>query len=325
MVIDKVNKGTGTTTLKSSTSKQGSSAFWAHATANPATATTIGVTGRSDASRYGVGVQGTAPGAGSATGVLGVVENTLLFQPVLSGVHGVANTGYGVIGESNSGQGVFGIANAASGSNAIGVYGQSQSTGGQGVYGYALYGIGVLCGVGYASAKPLVAQGATGQSANLQEWQNNAGTALSVVSSVGHLGLGMSAPAHLIHLNGGAYCDGTGAWIAGSSVRWKENIAPLTDGMKTLKQLHPVSYNRKETPGKTTMGFIAEEVGKVLPTVVDWDRYEAGYAEGYDHLAILALAVEAIKELNQKLQTENSTLRARIDALEREFVLAKPA
>ena len=86
----------------------------------------------------------------------------------------------------------------------------------------------------------------------------------------------------------------------------------MTDGVETIKQLHPVSYNRKETPGKTTMGFIAEEVGKVLPTVVDWDPKEAGYAEGYDHLAILALTVQAIKEL----KAENESLRDEIISLQ---------
>jgi hypothetical protein len=85
--------------------------------------------------------------------------------------------------------------------------------------------------------------------------------------------------------------------------------------VETLKQLHPVSYNYKKTPGKRTMGFIAEEVGKVLPTVVDWDEKEEGYAEGYDQTAILALTVQAVKELEK----ENNTLRERIEVLERKL------
>jgi len=59
------------------------------------------------------------------------------------------------------------------------------------------------------------------------------------------------------------------------------------------------------------MGFIAEEVGKVLPTIVDWDRAEPGYAEGYDHLAILALAVQAIKTLSAQVEQ----LRAEVTGL----------
>ncbi len=66
-----------------------------------------------------------------------------------------------------------------------------------------------------------------------------------------------------------------------------------------LNHLNPVSYNRKETPHKKTMGFIAEEVGKVPPSTVDWDRNSPGYAEGYDHLAILDLTVQAIKTFSR--------------------------
>jgi hypothetical protein len=55
---------------------------------------------------------------------------------------------------------------------------------------------------------------------------------------------------------------------------------------------------------------------------VDWDQTEAGYAEGYDHLAILALTVEAVKELaaqNRKLELQNQIMRERIGNLERKL------
>lgn len=123
----------------------------------------------------------------------------------------------------------------------------------------------------------------------------------------------MTAPIGLAvpPLSGGAYSDGS-TWNPSSSVRWKENIEPFTDGVDMLKQLHPVSYNYKKTPAKRTMGFIAEELGKVLPSIVDWDKAEPGYAEGYDHIAILALAVQAMKEQ----QTQIQRLLERIASLE---------
>jgi hypothetical protein len=133
----------------------------------------------------------------------------------------------------------------------------------------------------------------------------------------GNVGIGTNSPSHLIELSGGAYSDGS-TWNNASSVRWKENIEPLTDGVTALKQLHPVAYNYKRTPEKRTMGFIAEEIGKVLPSVVDWDKAEAGYAEGYDHVAILALAVQAIKEQQSKIQ-QLEKLQERIAALERKM------
>jgi hypothetical protein len=146
------------------------------------------------------------------------------------------------------------------------------------------------------------------------------------ITNTGQVGIGTTSPTHLIQLAGGAYSDGS-TWNPSSSVRWKENIQPLTDGVNTLKQLHPVAYNYKKTPAKRTMGFIAEEVGKVLPSVVDWDKAEPNYAEGYDQTAILALTVEAVKEQqrtieklttqNQELVIQNQALNARIEALEK--------
>jgi hypothetical protein len=45
-----------------------------------------------------------------------------------------------------------------------------------------------------ATSKPIIAQAASGQSVNLQEWQNSSGSALSVVDKSGNLGIGTSAP-----------------------------------------------------------------------------------------------------------------------------------
>ena len=140
----------------------------------------------------------------------------------------------------------------------------------------------------------------------------------------GNVGIGTNSPSHLIELSGGAYSDGS-TWNNASSVRWKDNIEPLTDGVTALKQLHPVAYNYKRTPEKRTMGFIAEEIGKVLPTVVDWDKAEAGYAEGYDHVAILALAVQAVREQQTQINEQQSKiqqlekLQERIAALEQKM------
>jgi hypothetical protein len=140
--------------------------------------------------------------------------------------------------------------------------------------------------------------------------------ALIIQPGAGNVGIGTTTPSHLIQLSGGAYSNGS-TWNNASSVRWKENIEPLKNGVTILKQLHPVAYNYKKTPAKRTMGFIAEEVGKVLPSVVDWDKAEAGYAEGYDHVAVLALAVQAIKELQEQFKNEKEKLHERIEILER--------
>ena len=126
-----------------------------------------------------------------------------------SGVFGwaTATSGWtwGVRGQSDSvnGTGVVGNAIASSGLTR-GVYGSSSSTSGRGVYGVAIAsgGVGVFGEAGNAGAKPIVAMGASGQTANLQEWQNSAGTPLSVVDAAGKLGVGIAAPVRQVHLQG---------------------------------------------------------------------------------------------------------------------------
>ncbi len=49
-----------------------------------------------------------------------------------------------------------------------------------------------------AATKGLIVKGASAQSANLQEWQNSAGSALAVVDASGNVGIGTSAPTHSI-------------------------------------------------------------------------------------------------------------------------------
>jgi hypothetical protein len=52
-----------------------------------------------------------------------------------------------------------------------------------------------------STAVSLTAKAATSQTANLQEWQNNAGTALAVINNGGNLGVGISAPARKLHIS----------------------------------------------------------------------------------------------------------------------------
>jgi hypothetical protein len=47
-----------------------------------------------------------------------------------------------------------------------------------------------------------VAQGVSGQTANLQEWQNSAGTALTVVDKDGNVGIGTASPKFKFHVVG---------------------------------------------------------------------------------------------------------------------------
>ena len=151
-----------------------------------------------------VGVLGEAvETSGTTTGVRGKSYSASGY-----GVHGQNTTsGTGVCGESqgSNGAGVSGVSSGPSGAGVLGFNADGRgvvgvSTTGYGVLGSVLgTGIGVLGSASASGGIPIVAQGSSLQAANLQEWQNNAGKALSVVDKDGKLGVGTSTPAASIH------------------------------------------------------------------------------------------------------------------------------
>jgi hypothetical protein len=106
-------------------------------------------------------------------------------------------------------------------------------------------------------------------------------------------------------------------FIPTSTERFKGNIRPIDGALAKLQALKGVQFEWKDRlGGKTDIGFVAEEVLKVIPEVVACD--EDGTARGvcYDHL--VALAVEGIKEQQgfiTGLESEKATLQGEVAAL----------
>ena len=131
-------------------------------------------------------------------------------------------------------------------------------------------------------------------------WTFNVTTPRMVITSNGNVGIGTTGPTHLFHLNGGAYCDGTGDWIAGSDIAYKKNIVDLKKyGLNEVLNLKPVSFiHKQDKNNKIQLGFIAQDVKKFIPEVVDGE--EGSYGLEYNRL--IPVLVNAIKELNQKIK-----------------------
>ncbi len=89
------------------------------------------------------------------------------------------------------------------------------------------------------------------------------------------------------------------SFTTSSSRRWKENIKPIENALTTVQKLNGVTFNWKDKNIKNDIGFIAEEVNDLLPTIVG--KGENGSIEGLEYGKVTALLVEAIKELNQKI------------------------
>ena len=104
---------------------------------------------------------------------------------------------------------------------------------------------------------------------------------------------------------GAALADG---WNTYSSRRWKTNIQTLPDALDKVERLRGVSYDLKEN-GKHEIGVIAEEVGAVVPEIVQWDK-NGKDANGVDYSRLTALLIEAVKQQQSEIRQERALRQA---------------
>lgn len=84
-----------------------------------------------------------------------------------------------------------------------------------------------------------------------------------------------------------------------SDLRLKENIVPLASSLEKINSLQGVSFDWKRG-GETNIGFIAQDVEKVIPELVVTDANTGFKAVKYGNM--VALLVEAVKA--QQIQIE---------------------
>ncbi len=117
------------------------------------------------------------------------------------------------------------------------------------------------------------------------------------------------------------------ATISTSDLRLKKNIETINYGLDVIEQLRPVTYEWKnEKEGKVRLGFIAQEMEKVIPEIVVKSdptknkshlqktqakrNLEDAYGIRYDGL--IPVLTKGIQELHQ----ENEALKARLAKME---------
>jgi hypothetical protein len=268
---------------------------------------------------------GTAEGA---VGVFGVTVNE----------HGES---CGVWGKtySSDGCGVYGEA-LANGSDCYGVYGRTDSPSGAGVggsggkfgvhgeseTGFAFFGVGGEgegddCSYGgrfmsYASAGYGVhgwaPDGGNGKSyGGMFESFSSAGT--------GVFGLASAYSGENYGVRGQTnspwgydfYASGVGVhYGTESSIRWKRNIRNIDQPLEKVARLRGVCFDwDADHGGRHDVGMIAEEVGVVLPEIVQYEDNGID-ASGMDYSKLTPLLVEAVNALNAKVDS----IRAEKDA-----------
>lgn len=90
------------------------------------------------------------------------------------------------------------------------------------------------------------------------------------------------------------------SFVTYSDESLKTNIQPVENALEKVKSLKGVTYDWK-SDGSSDIGFIAQEVEKVVPQIVKSNGNEGSYAMNYSR--VTALLVEGIKE--QQAQIEN--------------------
>ena len=127
------------------------------------------------------------------------------------------------------------------------------------------------------------------------------GSALNIGCFVG-IGVGEGNVTHALTLPNNSDASGqakANAFFTYSSIRYKEGVEPLESAISTINKLQGVSYSWKDT-GKRDFGFIAEDVGKVIPEIVEWSQ-DSQYANTMDYTRIISFLVEAVKEQQKKI------------------------
>ncbi len=120
------------------------------------------------------------------------------------------------------------------------------------------------------------------------------------------VGIGIGNPSYPIHTSAGAYVTTAGVWTNGSDVSYKTHIRDLKYGLSEVLKLQPREYDMK-SDGTHQVGFVAQEIEKVIPEVVSGIEGQKGLSYGN----LVAVLVRAVQEQ----QTQIDSLKAEIDRL----------
>jgi Chaperone of endosialidase len=205
------------------------------------------------------------------------------------------DTKLSVVGEP-SGSAISGVDGGGS-LTTIGVDGRSNST----------YGIGVF---GRANANSAHTYGVRGET----------------LSGTGVLGVALGSSGTNYGVYASSYSSGgydfyaAGAGVnygAASSKRWKRNVVAIDRPLAKVGRLRGVYFDWDEAHGgEHDVGMIAEEVGEVLPEIVNYEANGVD-ANGMDYSKLTPLLVQALNALRAEKDAEIEALERRIAALER--------
>lgn len=130
-----------------------------------------------------------------------------------------------------------------------------------------------------------------------QEGPNALNLAGTLSSSAGATFMGELIANNAFSVSGSALAN---SWTAKSSIRFKEDVKPLDFDMDKIMQLRPVEFVWKEDK-KEDVGFIAEEVGVVIPKIIEYENNGVD-AKGLDYTRIIPYLIECVKEQQKRIE-----------------------
>ncbi|MEK6888437.1 MAG: tail fiber domain-containing protein [Candidatus Aenigmatarchaeota archaeon] len=211
--------------------------------------------------------------------------------------------------DTTAGSGVYGYARRTTGTN-YGVVGNADGSG-------ATTNIGLYAAATLGTTNQALYIEASNPGAGANNWAlYSASQAQSYFA--GNVGIGTTSPGYTLTVSGTSWVT-SGAW-SGSDVRWKQNITSLQNSLDRVMQLKPVNFLWKNVtnmtfPNGTQIGFIAQDVEKVIPEVVTTDNN--GY-KGISYERITPVLTGAIQELKTNVVAIDVDKQKQIDALKAE-------
>ena len=156
------------------------------------------------------------------------------------------------------------------------------------------------------------------------------------ITASGNVGIGTTSPSYTLHVNGSV--AGTSAYNNLSDARLKKDVTPLVGGLALISQLQPVRFDwRSEDerevgkefnlPSGKQIGFIAQDLGKVLPEAVSTAKGKDAIMSVAESkvVPVLVAAVKELKAANDNQAAEIDRLESRVVVLERKVQMQTAA
>jgi hypothetical protein len=126
-----------------------------------------------------------------------------------------------------------------------------------------------------------------------------------------NVGIGTTAPAYMLHVDGDAAKPGSATWIVASDQRLKKNVSAFTDGLEVLTKVKPVwfEYNGQASmpTNKRYVGVIAQQMKEIAPYMVGRFTYQNTTGKKTEYLdfdanALTYILVNSVQEQQKQME-----------------------